>query len=47
MTAIDPVCGMKVDDRNPKTLRWESGGTTYYFCAESCRAKFQKSHPAP
>ncbi|HZY70355.1 MAG TPA: YHS domain-containing protein [Thermoplasmata archaeon] len=44
--ATDPICGMKVDERNPATLRAEWGGQTYYFCAESCRATFQKSHPA-
>src|SRR5262245_43227000 len=39
-TAIDPVCGMTVD---PDTARGGShthAGTTYYFCAESCRRKF-------
>jgi P-type Cu+ transporter len=37
--AIDPVCGMTVD---PHTAQWTHvhGGTTYYFCAASCKAKF-------
>src|SRR5262245_40197324 len=35
----DPVCGMSVD---PHTTAHRHGhaGRTYYFCAESCRAKF-------
>jgi P-type Cu+ transporter len=36
---IDPVCGMTVDPATP--LRTEYGGTTYYFCAPSCLAKFR------
>src|SRR5437899_4263343 len=38
---IDPVCGMSVE---PTTARGGSathGGKTYYFCAPSCREKFQ------
>ncbi|MCV0387719.1 heavy metal translocating P-type ATPase [Nitrobacter sp.] len=39
-TAVDPVCGMKVD---PSTARHklEHGGQTYYFCSERCRTKFE------
>jgi len=36
---IDPVCGMTVDPASP--LRMDYGGTTYYFCAPSCLAKFR------
>src|SRR6516165_7413064 len=38
-TAVDPVCGMKVD---PSTARnkIEHNGKTFYFCSERCRAKF-------
>lgn len=38
--AIDPVCGMTVD---PATAAASSvhQGSTYYFCCESCRRKFQ------
>lgn len=38
---IDPVCGMTVQ---PATAagRYEFQGKTYYFCATSCLAKFQK-----
>jgi uncharacterized protein len=36
--AIDPVCGMSVDQG--KALRLERDGHTYYFCSEDCRAAF-------
>ena len=36
--AIDPVCGMTVDESSP--LRAEHAGTTYFFCNPGCRAKF-------
>ncbi|MDX6663647.1 MAG: uncharacterized protein QOG09_1749 [Solirubrobacterales bacterium] len=35
----DPVCGMKVD--RAKAIRREIAGETYYFCSESCAAKFE------
>jgi YHS domain-containing protein len=39
--AVDPVCGMEVDE---KTAEWisEYKGTTYYFCAPGCKASFEK-----
>jgi Cu+-exporting ATPase len=39
-TARDPVCGMSV---NPETSkhRFEHDGTTYYFCSNGCRTKFE------
>src|SRR3954451_23370791 len=36
--AIDPVCGMTVDEATP--LRADHAGVTYYFCNPGCRAKF-------
>jgi Cu+-exporting ATPase len=42
--AIDPVCGMEVDPATAKH-RAVHAGTTYYFCAESCRRKFE-ANPA-
>ncbi|HEX4955461.1 MAG TPA: heavy metal translocating P-type ATPase [Thermoanaerobaculia bacterium] len=38
--ALDPVCGMSVD---PATARHRAdhNGTTYFFCSEGCRIKFQ------
>ena len=41
MTAIDPVCGMEVDE---STAEWKTTyqGQTYYFCAPGCLRSFQK-----
>ena len=36
--AIDPICGMKVDDTS--ALRAERDGQTFYFCSDHCRQKF-------
>jgi Cu+-exporting ATPase len=38
--AIDPVCGMEVDDRSTKE-RAIYEGKTYYFCSEDCKEEFQ------
>ncbi len=40
--AIDPVCKMKVDEKTAK-LKSEYQGKTYYFCAPSCKATFEKN----
>lgn len=40
--AIDPVCGMEVDERTTKE-RATFEGTTYYFCSTDCREEFQAS----
>lgn len=36
--AIDPICGMTVDEAT--SLRAEREGQTFYFCCEHCRQKF-------
>lgn len=37
----DPVCGMTVDrERSSSTSRYR--GSTYYFCSNSCRDKFEQ-----
>ncbi|MFO0191593.1 MAG: heavy metal translocating P-type ATPase [Planctomycetia bacterium] len=36
--AIDPICGMTVDEKTAKSAVRD--GVTYYFCAEGCRRKF-------
>ena len=41
--AIDPICGMTVDEAS--ALRAERDGQTFYFCSEHCRQKFL-SRPA-
>ncbi len=37
--AKDPVCGMTVDEK-AAAASVEHHGQQYYFCSESCRAKF-------
>jgi Cu+-exporting ATPase len=39
-TVIDPVCGMHVVPGRAAGGSFEHAGTTYHFCAESCRRKF-------
>jgi Cu+-exporting ATPase len=41
MAAVDPVCKMTVDE-NKAAGKSEYHGKTYYFCAMSCKAKFDK-----
>jgi Cu+-exporting ATPase len=36
--AIDPICGMTVDERTAR--RAVRDGVSYYFCAEGCRRRF-------
>jgi YHS domain-containing protein len=38
--ATDPVCGMKVDDKNPQ-YQSQFGGKKYIFCSENCRQEFE------
>ncbi len=38
--AIDPVCGMTVDEARPVATA-EHGGRTYYFCAPGCKRTFE------
>jgi YHS domain-containing protein len=38
----DPICGMTVDEKTAK-LKSNYNGTTYYFCAPSCKAVFDKN----
>lgn len=37
--AIDPVCGMNVDEKSAATTRFHEG-MTFYFCSAHCGAKF-------
>jgi YHS domain-containing protein len=39
--AIDPVCGMTVDER---TAKWKTDyqGKTYYFCSPGCKFTFEE-----
>jgi Cu+-exporting ATPase len=36
--AIDPICGMEVDEKTALSAEYE--GQTYYFCSPGCRKKF-------
>jgi YHS domain-containing protein len=40
--AKDPVCGMMVNEKKAK-LKSDYKGKTYYFCAASCKATFDKN----
>ena len=37
----DPVCKMQIDE-NKAAGKSEYNGKTYYFCALSCKAKFDQ-----
>jgi YHS domain-containing protein len=40
MSAIDPVCGMSVEeDSAPATAEYK--GVTYYFCNVNCKKDFE------
>ena len=39
--AIDPVCKMQVDEKNPPATS-EYKGKKYYFCAPGCKRAFDK-----
>ncbi len=36
--AVDPVCGMQVDENN--SVKLTKGGKDYFFCSAACRDKF-------
>jgi YHS domain-containing protein len=40
--AKDPICGMMVDEKKAK-FKSDYNGKTFYFCAASCKATFDKS----
>jgi YHS domain-containing protein len=41
LMAIDPVCGMSVDEKTAPAQA-NHQGKTYYFCSEDCKTKFQQ-----
>jgi Cu+-exporting ATPase len=45
-TAIDPVCGMRVDPDAPRGGRHTHDGTVYSFCSTGCRDRFA-ADPTP
>ena len=40
-SAIDPVCGMRVDPGHAEYRSFQKG-ETYYFCSAGCKATFEK-----
>ena len=40
--AKDPICGMMVDEKTAK-FKSDFNGKTFFFCAASCKATFDKS----
>jgi YHS domain-containing protein len=40
MTAIDPVCGMSVEEGEAAGAA-EYQGKTYYFCSPGCKIEFE------
>ena len=40
--AIDPVCKMVVDEKNPSGGTTEYQGQAYYFCAPGCKRVFER-----
>ncbi len=40
--AIDPICGMEVDEEKAVAI-YEYEGETYYFCAVGCKDKFAQN----
>ena len=45
--AKDPVCGIKLDEAQAKSMPWKSDyqGKTYFFCSEKCKSQFDKNPP--
>jgi len=40
--AIDPVCGMTVDD-NKSEFQTQFAGKKYFFCSEECKQEFENN----
>lgn len=40
--AIDPICGMEVDEKTAK-FKTKYKGKTYYFCAPGCKFIFEEN----
>jgi YHS domain-containing protein len=39
--AMDPICGMTVNEKTAQ-LKSEFDGQTYYFCSPGCKRSFDK-----
>lgn len=40
--AIDPVCGMEVDEQ-ASSIQATHGGKTFHFCSQECKERFQSN----
>ncbi len=40
--AVDPVCGMEVDEKQAAATSTYKG-KTYYFCSRGCKVQFDKN----
>ena len=40
LMVTDPVCKMQIDETKEAAGKSEYQGMTYYFCAQSCKTKF-------
>ena len=40
--AVDPVCGMEIQERDAD-FKSEHGGKQYAFCSEECKQRFDKN----
>jgi YHS domain-containing protein len=45
MAALDPVCGMTVEE-DSAAATYEYKGVTYYFCAIGCKKDFEEDPEA-
>ncbi|MBI3398092.1 MAG: YHS domain-containing protein [Deltaproteobacteria bacterium] len=45
MPAIDPICGMTVEESKAAVI-YNYKGTIYYFCNIRCKEKFEKDAEA-
>ena len=36
---IDPVCGMRIDDKSE--FQTQFAGKRYFFCSENCKQEFE------
>ncbi len=41
--AIDPVCGMTVDEKADDVYTSQYGGQSFAFCSQECKDEFEKT----
>jgi len=41
--AIDPVCGMNVDENAKEVYKSQYGGQSFNFCSQDCKDEFEKT----